>query len=106
MLGQAAVTMWWDIPPAMKAEFEDWHTHEHMPERLAIPGFLRGTRWITESGEPSYFICYEVANLATITGYKGIDPEIPRNDIRMQGIDNRDKFPTVRTYTIGVNVNF
>ncbi|WP_084137953.1 SusC/RagA family TonB-linked outer membrane protein [Chryseolinea serpens] len=46
------------------------------------------------------------SNLATITGYKGIDPEIPRNDIRMQGIDNRDKFPTVRTYTIGVNVNF
>ena len=32
MLGQAAVTMWWDIPPAMKAEFEDWHTHEHMPD--------------------------------------------------------------------------
>jgi len=46
------------------------------------------------------------SNLATITGYKGIDPEIARNDIRMQGIDNRDKFPTVRTYTLGVNVNF
>ncbi|MBL0739838.1 SusC/RagA family TonB-linked outer membrane protein [Chryseolinea lacunae] len=46
------------------------------------------------------------SNLATITGYKGIDPEIARTDLRMQGIDNRDKFPTVRTYTIGVNVNF
>jgi hypothetical protein len=60
--------MWWDIAPDMKAEFEDWHTHEHMPERLAIPGFLRGTRWISVSGEPSYFVLYEVAGLATLTG--------------------------------------
>jgi hypothetical protein len=67
MLGRAAVAMWWDISPEMKAEFEDWHSHEHMPERLAIPGFLRGTRWIALSGEPSYFILYEAARLATIT---------------------------------------
>lgn len=68
MLGKAAVAMWWDVAPDMKAEFEDWHTHEHMPERLAIPGFLRGTRWIAVSGEPSYFVLYEVAGLATLTG--------------------------------------
>ena len=67
MLGQAAVAMWWDIAPEMKAEFEDWHTHEHMPERLSIPGFLRGTRWIAETGEPSYFVSYEVTSLATLT---------------------------------------
>ncbi len=46
------------------------------------------------------------SNLATITGYKGIDPEIARNDLRTQGIDSRDKFPQIRTYTVGVNVNF
>jgi hypothetical protein len=68
MLGQAAVAMWWDILPEMKSEFEDWHSHEHMPERLAIPGFLRGTRWIALSGEPSYFVLYETSRLATIAG--------------------------------------
>ena len=67
MLGKAAVAMWWDVAPEMKAEWEDWHSHEHMPERLAIPGFLRGTRWIALSGEPSYFVLYEAAKLATIT---------------------------------------
>ena len=46
MLGRAAVAMWWDVPPEVRAEWEDWHSHEHMPERLGIPGFLRGTRWI------------------------------------------------------------
>lgn len=67
MLGKAALAMWWDVAPDMKAEFEDWHTHEHMPERLAIPGFLRGTRWIALSGGPSYFVLYEAADLATLT---------------------------------------
>lgn len=68
MLGRAAVAMWWDIAPELKEEWEDWHTHEHMPERLGIPGFLRGTRCIARSGEPSYFILYEAASLTTITG--------------------------------------
>ena len=67
MLGSAAVAMWWDLAPRMKAEFEDWHSHEHMPERLAIPGFLRGSRWIALSGRPSYFVLYEAAKLATLT---------------------------------------
>ena len=67
MLGRAAVTMWWDIAPEAKSEWEDWHSHEHMPERLAIPGFLRGTRWIALSGDPSYFVLYEAARLATVT---------------------------------------
>src|SRR5258706_4479824 len=67
MLGSAAVTMWWDVAPEVKSEWEDWHSREHMPERLAIPGFLRGTRWVAESGDPSYFVLYEVVELATIT---------------------------------------
>ena len=68
MLGRAAVAMWWNVAPEMKAEFEDWHSHEHMPERVAIPGFLRGSRWIALPGEPSYFVMYEAADLATLTG--------------------------------------
>lgn len=67
MLGRAAVAIWFDTTPQAQAELEDWHTHEHMPERLRIPGFLRGTRWIALSGEPSYFVLYEAARLATLT---------------------------------------
>jgi hypothetical protein len=67
LLGKAAVAMWWDISPEARSEFEHWHSSEHMPERLAIPGFLRGTRWIALSGEPSYFVLYEAAELSTIT---------------------------------------
>lgn len=51
-----------------------------------------------------------VLNLATITGYKGIDPEVSMSSgefgVLNAGSDERDKYPTVRTYTFGVNVTF
>ncbi len=73
MLGNAAVVMWWDLAPEVRAEWEEWHSNEHMAERLAIPGFLRGTRWVALSGAPSYFVLYEVAELATLTGGAYLD---------------------------------
>jgi hypothetical protein len=66
MLGKAAVTMWWDVAADVRAGWEEWHTVEHMPERLGIPGFLRGTRWVTPEGG-SYFVLYEAAELATLS---------------------------------------
>jgi hypothetical protein len=68
MLGKAAVAMWWRVAPEHRDAWEEWHTVEHMPERLAIPGFLRGSRWVALSGEPSYFVLYELVSPATLTG--------------------------------------
>jgi hypothetical protein len=68
MLGAAAIAMWWNVTSEMRPEWEDWHTHEHMPERLAIPGLLRGSRWIAASGAPSYFVLYELDRVETLTG--------------------------------------
>jgi len=39
LLGEAAIAMWWDIDPSMRGEFEHWHSHEHIPERLSIQDF-------------------------------------------------------------------
>jgi TonB-linked SusC/RagA family outer membrane protein len=44
-------------------------------------------------------------NTITITGYKGIDPEVNRLGLN-PGVDDRDKYPSVRTFTLGVNLNF
>ncbi|MEO8674235.1 MAG: hypothetical protein ABI569_01570 [Casimicrobiaceae bacterium] len=56
-----------DIAQEAIPEHDDWHTHEHLPERLSIPGFLRGTRWVALRGQPRYFVMYEVKELATLT---------------------------------------
>ncbi len=68
MLGKAAMLLFFDIAPEAIAEHDDWHTHEHLPERLSIPGFLRGTRWVAlRAGQPRYFVVYEVADVGVLT---------------------------------------
>jgi hypothetical protein len=67
LLGQAAVAMWWDIAADHRAEFEDWHSHEHFPERLGIPGFRRATRWASASGGEGYFVMYELEQYETLS---------------------------------------
>jgi hypothetical protein len=67
LLGQAAMLLSFDVVEHAIAEHDDWHTHEHLQERLSIPGFLRGTRWVALRGQPRYFVMYEVESLATLT---------------------------------------
>ena len=50
-----------------------------------------------------------VHNLATITQYTGLDPEIRvtyGDNGYDPGTDSRDKYPTIRSYTFGINLNF
>ena len=54
------------VPEAI-AEHDDWHTHEHLPERLSISGFLRGSRSVAVRGQPRYLVLYEVARLETLS---------------------------------------
>src|SRR4051794_9340570 len=67
LLGTAAVAMWWDIAPASRSEFEDWHSHEHFPERMSIPGFRRGSRWASEDGGEGFFVLYELEAYEALT---------------------------------------
>ena len=60
LLGSGALAMFWDMAPAMRAEFEDWHSHEHFPERLAIPGFRRASRFTSAQHDDSVFVMYEL----------------------------------------------
>jgi len=44
-------------------------------------------------------------NTFVITNYKGIDPEVYSGGLS-PGNDGRDKYPTARTFTLGVNLTF
>ena len=51
-------------------------------------------------------IFFSGENVFTLTGYKGIDPEMSSGDRFGFGVDYRNKYPTIRTFTVGVNVTF
>jgi hypothetical protein len=69
LLGTGAICIWNDIAPEGRAEFYDWHLREHMPERAAIPGFLRGRRFIAidAATRPEFFTLYETIDAAVLT---------------------------------------
>jgi hypothetical protein len=62
--GSGFMIIWHDIKPESDAEYHRWHTREHMPERLGIPGFLRGRRGVDWSlPKHRYLTIYEGADL-------------------------------------------
>ncbi len=68
LMGQGVVAIWHDLTDAIKPEFYQWHSREHMPERLGIPGFNLGRRFIALAGTPEYFNLYEADSLDVVGG--------------------------------------
>lgn len=73
LAGKAAVAIWHDIAPEGREVFYDWHGTEHMPERVGIPGFLRGRRYVALEADLEFFNLYELTAPDVLTGpdYKG-----------------------------------
>lgn len=46
-----------------------------------------------------------MTNVFCLTKYSGLDPEV-ENDLMAPGIDDRDKYPTTRSYTVGLQLTF
>lgn len=64
----------------------------------SLPGFMATTL-------SSARIYLAGRNLLTITGYKGLDPELQTTGLS-PGMDHRDQYPTTRTFTLGMNLVF
>jgi hypothetical protein len=67
LLGAGAVLVWNDVASEGRRQFYDWHDKEHIPERLAIPGFRRGRRYIRPDHSPEWFTLYEADDLSVVT---------------------------------------
>ena len=64
--GRAFLSMWSGVLQGYERELDRWHTIEHMPERLGVPGFLRGRRYVhTRASDHPLFILYEAAHIET-----------------------------------------
>src|SRR3954470_10369626 len=94
-----------NVAPGREAEFEEWFQHEHLAERIALPGFLIGRRHEAVSGQPRYFNFYltQSAQVLKSAAYLGrLDDPTPMTRRIMSEIF-RDMIRTVchRTLRIG-----
>jgi hypothetical protein len=62
LAGTGLVAIWNDILPELREDFFEWHPREHMVERLGIPGFLRGRRYIAVDDGVEFLTLYEVTS--------------------------------------------
>lgn len=62
LLGLGVLVNWGGVVPEQEDDYNAWHSLEHMPERLSVPGFRRGRRAIGIDGtsdDQKYFMMYE-----------------------------------------------
>jgi hypothetical protein len=78
-----------NVATGRESEFEEWFQHEHLAERLAVPGFLLGRRYEAVSG-PSQYVNFSLAQSAEIfksTAYlERLDHPTPMTRIVMSEI--------------------
>jgi hypothetical protein len=62
--GLLLVTM--EPPAGFEEEFNDWYDHEHLPQRMRLPGFETGTRFVCLEGWPRWLALYDLTSLAAL----------------------------------------
>lgn len=66
MTGTGVLAVWNNRVKEHEANYENWYQSEHLPERLGVPGFLRGRRYQAVVGDLEFFTWYEVASPAVL----------------------------------------
>jgi len=61
------LAIWNDIEDAVVETYERWLVSEHIPERLAVPGFLEARRYEAVRGGLRYFVSYTVSSPEVLT---------------------------------------
>ena len=86
-----------------------WSDHLEKGDFLKLSNITLGYTFTPKGALSNYIkkarIYANATNLFCITGYTGIDPEVD-NYFMAPGIDDRDKYPVTRNYTVGLSLNF
>jgi hypothetical protein len=64
--GQGVLIIWRTVTSEADEDALRWHNTEHMAERCAVPGFLRGRRYVAVSSPRHYLDLYETETVETI----------------------------------------
>ena len=66
----ALLALWNDVEPSFEAEYNDWQTREHVPERCRVPGILWGRRYRLQdqpqAALPRYLTLYGLRDEAVL----------------------------------------
>jgi hypothetical protein len=72
--GKAFLALWNDITRSREAEYDQWHTLEHVPERVSVTGIHEARRYVNRL-RPShrYFTLYDFESMAVFESPEYVD---------------------------------
>jgi hypothetical protein len=73
LAGKAVMVNWSDVAPEHRHAYYEWHCREHMVGRVALPGFVRGRRYIAAKASRDFLVCYEVDDIGVLTSKAYLD---------------------------------
>lgn len=105
--GPAFLALWNNIRDAgRRHEYEQWHLFEHVPERVALPGFLAADRYRSLDAEQSYFTLYHLEDLSALSSdaYRDVFTHPTPWSARMRPVlSNFYRLPCLRSGDRGLN---
>ncbi len=74
-------------PVGWEEDFHDWYESEHIPARMALPGFASATRYEVLDGTPRWLACYFLDDLAVLDTpeYRRLKTDPSERTARMLG---------------------
>ncbi len=66
MVGSGVLAIWNNCAEGSEKNYENWYQNEHLPERLGVPGFVRGRRYQSLNKDLDFFTWYEVDTPETL----------------------------------------
>ncbi len=66
--GSGLMAFWARIEESYLDRFRQWHNSEHMPERMSIPGFLAGQRYLGHATNNFFLMMYETRDPGVLGG--------------------------------------
>ena len=63
---RGVLAIWNDCAAGHEPAYEAWYMREHLPERLGLPGFRRGRRFVAIRPGPEFFTYYETDSPAVM----------------------------------------
>lgn len=73
--------------PGEEDDFRDWYETEHIPARMALPGFSAAVRYEAIEGTPRFLACYFLDDMAALAtpGYQRLKSDPGERTARMLG---------------------
>ncbi len=67
------MAFWANIEAEHEMAFLEWHNTEHIPERVAVPGFLLGRRYRVASDTARFLMCYDTKNTDVLVSQRYLE---------------------------------